>query len=198
MEMSTEVFPRVKVKDQDRDDQQVIKDYKINSVLSLKDVLFLSMLDSSFPVKRHEDVSPMPTARIPKSYVPEVEKHSDTSSEGSEKSKTKAEEEEARPNIRASSTPRPRAVISSPDNDAVIRYKNKIEGRQPTALKNHDTVQNRHTTRTHIFARSPVRTTKSKNDDDRNVEIKGKKGPVPTVSTRRKQPLTERPSWQDP
>ncbi|KAK8548681.1 hypothetical protein V6N13_054540 [Hibiscus sabdariffa] len=153
------VFPRVKVKDQDRDDQQVIKDYKINSVLSLKDVLFLSMLDSCFPVKRHEDVSPMTTARIPKSYVPEVEKHSDTSSEGSEKSKTKTEEEEARSNIRASSTPRPRAVISSPDNDALIQYKNKIEGRQRTALKNHDTVQNRHTTRTHIFARSPNLTT---------------------------------------
>ncbi|KAL4311595.1 hypothetical protein GQ457_01G031270 [Hibiscus cannabinus] len=198
------MFPRVKVKEQDQDDQQVIKDYKINYVLSLKDVPLLSMLDSCFPVKRHEDVSPVPTARIPKSYVPEVEKYSDSSSEGSEKSKTKAEaeEKEARPNIRVSSTPRPRAVISSPDNDAVIGYKNKIEGRQRTALKNHNTVQNQHKTRTPIFARSPVRTNKSKDDDERNVESKveskGKKGSGPTVSTQRKHPLTERPSWQDP
>ncbi|KAK8623827.1 hypothetical protein V6N13_065190 [Hibiscus sabdariffa] len=194
------VFPRVKVKEQDQDDQQVIKDYKINYVLSLKDVPLLSMLDSCFPVKRHEDVSPMPTARIPKSYLPDVEKYSDSSSEGSEKSKTKAEaeEKEARPNIRVSSTPRPRAVISSPDNDAVIGYKNKIEGRQRTALKNHNMVQNQHTTRTPIFARSPVRTNKSKDDDERNVETKGKKGSRPTVSTRRKHPLSERPSWQDP
>ncbi|XP_039070954.1 uncharacterized protein LOC120218013 [Hibiscus syriacus] len=193
------MFPRVKVKEENQEDhQQVVKDYKINSVLSLKDVLFLSMLDSCFPVKRHEDISPTPTARIPKSYLPEVEKHSDTSSEGSGKSKTKVEDEEARPNIRASSTPRPRAVISSPDNDAVIGYKNKIEGRQRRALTNHSTVQNRHTTRAHIFTGSPVRTTKPKNDDSRNVETKGKKGSGPTVSARRKHPLTERPSWQDP
>ncbi|XP_039063680.1 uncharacterized protein LOC120208463 isoform X2 [Hibiscus syriacus] len=195
------MFPRVKVKEQDQDDQHVVKDYKINSVLSLKDVLFLSMLDSCFLVKRHEDVSQMSTARIPKSYLPEVEKHSDSSSEGSANGKIKAEteEEEARPNIRVSSTPRPRAVISSPDNDAVIGYKNKIEGRQRTGLKNHNTVQNLHMAQTHIFARSPVRTKKSKDDaDDCNVEIKGKKGSRPTVSTRRKHPLTDRPSWQDP
>ncbi|XP_039057796.1 uncharacterized protein LOC120201210 [Hibiscus syriacus] len=192
------MIPGVKVKEENQEDEQVVKDYKMNSVLSLKDVLFLSMLDSCFPVKTHEDVSPMPTARIPKSYVPQVEKHSDTSSEGSVKSKTKSEEEEARPNIRVSSTPRPRAIISSPDNDAVIGYKNKIEGRQRRVSKDHSTVRNRHTTRTHVFNGNPVRTTRSKNDDGRDVEIRGKKGSGTTVSARTKQPLTERPSWQDP
>ncbi|KAH1096447.1 hypothetical protein J1N35_013368 [Gossypium stocksii] len=193
-----QMYPRVKVKEQDQDDQRVIKD----SVLSLKDVLFLSMLDSYFPGKRHEDdVSPMPTARIPKSYhAPEVDKHSDSTSEEAEQNKTKAEEEETRPNIRVSSTPRPRAIISSPDNDALIRNKNKIEGRQRTASKNHNTVQNRHTTRTHIFGKSPVRTNKSNDGggDDCNVEIKGKKGSRPTVSSRRKHLITQRPGWQDP
>ena len=43
------MYPRVKVKEQDQDDQSAMQDYKINSVLSLKDVLFLSMLDSCFP-----------------------------------------------------------------------------------------------------------------------------------------------------
>ena len=79
----------------------------------------------------------MRTARIPKSYVPEVEKPLDSAPEGrlfpsccllyalpnsfnsvdaeAEKNKTKTDEE-ARPNIRVSSTPRPRAVISSPGN----------------------------------------------------------------------------------
>ncbi|TYH27219.1 hypothetical protein ES288_A02G052000v1 [Gossypium darwinii] len=193
-----EMYPRVKVKEQDQDDQQVIKD----SVLSLKDVLFLSMLDSYFPGKKHEDdVSPIPTARIPKSYhAPEVDKHSDSTSEEAEQNKTKAEEEETRPNIRVSSTPRPRAVISSPDNDALIRNKNKIKGRQRTASKNHNTVQNRHTTRTHIFGKSPVKTNKSNDGggDNCNVEIRGKKGSRPTVSSQRKHLITQRPGWQDP
>lgn len=66
--------------------------------------------------------------------------------------------------------------------------------------KNHNTVQNRHTTQTHIFGKSPVRTNKSKDDGGNgcNVEIKGKKGSKPTVSTQRKQLITQRPSWQDP
>lgn len=198
------MYPRVKVKEQDQDQdhhqQKALMDYKISSVLSLKDVLFLSMLDSYFPVKRNQDVSPMPTARIPKSYVPEIEKPSDSSSQSSEeaeKNKTKADEE-GRPNIRVSSTPRPRAVISSPENDAVIGNKNRIKGEYRTALKNNDVVQNRHTTRSHVFARTPVRTRKSKDDTDCNSEIKGKKGSGTTVSSRRRHVITDRPSWQDP
>lgn len=35
--------------DQDHHQQKALMDYKISSVLSLKDVLFLSMLDSYFP-----------------------------------------------------------------------------------------------------------------------------------------------------
>ncbi|XWS08727.1 hypothetical protein CRYUN_Cryun40dG0025900 [Craigia yunnanensis] len=152
-----------------------MQDYKISSVLSLKDVPFLSTLDSYFPVKRHQDVSPMRTARIPESYVPDVEKPSDSASEEAEKNKTKTDEE-ARPNSRVSSTPRPRAVISSPDNDAVIGNKNRIKGEYRTALKNHNRVQNRHTTQSRIFPKSPVKTRKSKDDADCNFEIKGKKG----------------------
>ncbi|KAE8677633.1 TLD-domain containing nucleolar protein, putative isoform 2 [Hibiscus syriacus] len=99
----------------------------------------------------------------------------------SEKSKTKSEEEQARPNIRVSSTPRPRAVISGPDNDAVIGYKNKIEGRQRRVSKDHGTVQNRHTTRTHVFT-GPGRTTKSKNDDAAKWYTKGSKSLSSIVS----------------
>ncbi|XVF62772.1 hypothetical protein PTKIN_Ptkin09bG0035300 [Pterospermum kingtungense] len=193
------MYPRVKVKEQDQDDQQqAMQDYnKLSSVLSLKDVLFLSMLDSYFPVKRHQDVSPVFAARIPKSYVPAVEKPSDSAPEEAEKNKTKTDEE-VRPNLRVSSTPRPRAVISSPDNDAVIGNKNRIKKEHRTALKNNNMVQNRHTTRSHIYARSPVNTRKSEDDTDCNFEIKGKKGSGTTVSSRRRHVITERPSWQDP
>ncbi|XVF28524.1 hypothetical protein REPUB_Repub15cG0037000 [Reevesia pubescens] len=174
-----------------------MQDCKINSVLSLKDVLFLSMLDSYFPVKRYQDVSSVPKGRIPKSYVPEVEKPSDSAPEVAEKNKKKTDEED-RPNIRVSSTPRPRAVISSPDNDAVIGNKNRIKGENRTALKNHNMAQNRQTTRSHIFARSPVKIRKSKDDADCSFEIKGKKGSGTTVSRQRRHIITERPCWQDP
>ena len=83
------------------------------------------------------------------------------------------------------------------DNDAVIGNKNRIKGEYRTALKNHNMVQNRHTTLSHICARSPVKTRKSKDDAD-NFEIKGKKGSGITVSNQRRHLITERPSWQDP
>ncbi|XVF66402.1 hypothetical protein PTKIN_Ptkin10aG0032700 [Pterospermum kingtungense] len=170
-----------------------MQDHKINSVLSLKDVLFLSMLDSYFPVKTHQAVSAMATARIPKSYVPHVGEP-----EEAEKNKEKTDEQD-RPNIRAGSTPRPRAVISSPDNDAVIGNKNRIKGEQCAAMKNHNMVQNRGTTGSHISARSPLKTRKSKDDADCNFEIKGKKGSGTAVSSqRRRRSITDRPSWQDP
>ncbi|KAK6254690.1 hypothetical protein SCA6_015995 [Theobroma cacao] len=191
------MYPRVKVKEQGQDDQYAMHDYKISSVLSLKDVLFLSMLDSYFPVKTPQDVSPIAKARIPESYVPEVEKPSDSAPAESEKN-NKATDEEDRPNIRVSLTPRPRAVISSPENDAVIGHNNRIKGEHCAALKNHLTVQNRHTTRSHIFARSSVKTRKSKDDADSNFEIKPKKGSGTTVSSQRRHHRTERPSWQDP
>ncbi|XVF38537.1 hypothetical protein REPUB_Repub20aG0110500 [Reevesia pubescens] len=138
----------------------------------------------------------MPTARIPKSYVPQIEKPSDSVPEEAEKKKKNIDEED-RPNIRVSSTPRPRAVISSPDNDAVIGNKNRIKGEHRAALKNHNMVQNRHTTRSHIFARGPVKTRKSKDDADCKLEVKGKKGSGTTVSNQRRHIITERPSWRD-
>ncbi|KAJ6725819.1 hypothetical protein OIU79_004053 [Salix purpurea] len=53
--------------------------------------------------------------------------------------------EEDRPNIRASSIPRPRAVLSSPDNDAVIGNNyNKTKVARSSALKNSKVIQNRH------------------------------------------------------
>ncbi|XVE65766.1 hypothetical protein DITRI_Ditri08aG0025900 [Diplodiscus trichospermus] len=217
-----------------------MQDYRMNYVLSLKDVLFLSMLDSCFPAKRHQDVSP--GVRIPKPYIPEAEKPPDFAHEEAEKNKKETDEED-RPNIRVRSTPRPRAVISSRGNErqclldcfsvvysissekelisvgkrlcSIITKLNalnrkiaaggalgclQIKGEHQTALKNHKMVQNRHTTRSHIFARSPVKTSKSKDEDDADgdFEVKRKKGSGTTVSSQRRHIITERPSWQDP
>ncbi|XP_012077601.1 uncharacterized protein LOC105638418 [Jatropha curcas] len=170
------MYPKVKVRrDEDQKDQR-----NWSSLLSLKDIQFLLLQDSCFPVKEFQDVSPTPTARIPKSYVPNIVLPAESASEGADKKGDV--DEENRPKIRASSVPRPRAVISSPDNDAVIGNKNK-----PKALKNHNSIQNRHThckvVQTRAVDESPLNTRKSNNNTDRKFDLKGKKGPVPGPAT---------------
>ncbi|KAJ6430267.1 hypothetical protein OIU84_021634 [Salix udensis] len=107
--------PKVKVRTDGQDDQPP---RSWSSLLSLKDVQFLCLQDSCSPARGHQDESPPPIARIPKSYSPTVIMPRVSVSEGTDKKNNFTEED--RPNIRASSIPRPRAVLSSPDNDAVI------------------------------------------------------------------------------
>ncbi|KAL3507511.1 hypothetical protein ACH5RR_032893 [Cinchona calisaya] len=47
-------------------------------------------------------------------------------------------------NIRASPVPRPRAVLSSPDNDQMIGRKNKTKGELLSSMKKQTPCQNRH------------------------------------------------------
>ncbi|XP_065860776.1 LEAF RUST 10 DISEASE-RESISTANCEUS RECEPTOR-LIKE PROTEIN KINASE-like 2.1 isoform X2 [Euphorbia lathyris] len=63
------VYPKVKVRTEDEGHE-----YNCTSLLSLKDVSFLVLHDSCFPVKVHRDMSPPPPliARVPKSYVPNM------------------------------------------------------------------------------------------------------------------------------
>ncbi|KAH9764066.1 hypothetical protein KPL70_001395 [Citrus sinensis] len=89
-------------------------------------------------------------------------------------------DETEKPNIRAGSILRPRAVLSSPDNDAVIGNKNRLKGERPAALRNHDMVSNRHAkakckaSSTRI--KSQLNTTSSNNVHENKSDIKGKKG----------------------
>ncbi|KAJ6903718.1 hypothetical protein NC651_021027 [Populus alba x Populus x berolinensis] len=63
------LYPKVKVRTDGQDDQPA---HSWSSLLSLKDIQFLCLQDPCFPVKEHQDDSPPPIARIPKSYVPSV------------------------------------------------------------------------------------------------------------------------------
>uniref|UniRef100_A0A7N0V4V3 Uncharacterized protein n=1 Tax=Kalanchoe fedtschenkoi TaxID=63787 RepID=A0A7N0V4V3_KALFE len=58
--------------------------------------------------------------------------------------KEKKSEEPDRLSARSISVLRPRAVLSSPDNDEMIGGKNRKRVIQPSPLRNHNTVQNRH------------------------------------------------------
>ncbi|XP_021671059.2 uncharacterized protein LOC110657919 isoform X2 [Hevea brasiliensis] len=109
------MYPKVKDRTQSQDDQRDAHHHNWNSLLSFKDIQFLLLQDSCFPVKDYQDVSPPPIARIPKSYVSKVLLPTLKESASEELDKKSNSDEEYRPNIRASSVPRPRAVLSSPE-----------------------------------------------------------------------------------
>ncbi|XP_062150006.1 uncharacterized protein LOC133858543 [Alnus glutinosa] len=170
-------YPKVKVREQDdRED--------------LKGISLLPMNGGScFPVKDHEDISPPYVAKIPASYVPSVLMSTTSVSEGlimptisvSEEAEKNDNffEEDDKINIRVSSILRPRAVLSSPDNDAVIGNKNRMKVKQPSALKNHNLVQSRHVRCKVISSKiteSPINTRYSKDADDSKSDIRGNKG----------------------
>ncbi|KAH8495553.1 hypothetical protein H0E87_018647 [Populus deltoides] len=165
-----EVYPKVKVRTDGRDDQHA---HDWSSLLSLKDIQFLCLQDSYVPVKGHQDVSPPIAARIPKSYVPNVIMPKVSVSEEAEKKSNSTEED--RLNIRASSIPRPRAVLSSPDNDAVIGSNNRTKVARPTASKNNKLMESRHepckVVPGQITDASPTNTRKSKNTSDNKIEM---------------------------
>nr|TKR83837.1 uncharacterized protein D5086_0000266080 [Populus alba] len=169
------LYPKVKVRTDGQGDQPA---HSWSSLLSLKDIQFLCLQDPCFPVKGHQDDSPPPIARIPKSYVPSVIMPKVSVSEGTEKKNIFNEED--KPNIRASSIPRPRAVLSSPDNDAVIGNNNKTRVARPSALKNNKVIQNRHeqckVVPCRITDASPTNTRKSKSTPGNKSEVKVKKG----------------------
>ncbi|KAJ4826957.1 hypothetical protein Tsubulata_015803 [Turnera subulata] len=131
-------------------------------------------------VKGHRDVSPPVTARIPKTYIPRV-----LLSSVEEAVKKSNDDEEDRPNIRASSIPRPRAVLSSPDNDAVIGSKNKVKAVQPFPLKHQKLTQNRH-------AQCKGITNNASDESSVNMRkaktraVKGTKMPVPAFSSHKR------------
>ncbi|KAI9386703.1 hypothetical protein POPTR_010G065666v4 [Populus trichocarpa] len=204
------MYPKVKVRTDGRDDQHA---HDWSSLLSLKDIQFLCLQDSCVPgcfrmlgdrsavavlrVKGHQDVSPPIVARIPKSYVPNVIMPQVSVSEEAEKKSYSTEED--RLNIRASSIPRPRAVLSSPDNDAVIGSNNRTKVARPTASKNNKLMESRHepckAVPGQITDASPTSTRKSKNTSDNKSELKVKKWSPPEASSQRRKIATDKPRF---
>ncbi|XP_060671236.1 uncharacterized protein LOC132803348 [Ziziphus jujuba] len=127
----------------------------------------------------------MPSVAIPTISVPEK----------AEKKNEKFEEDNQQ-NIGASSIPRPRAVLSSPNNDVVIGNKNRVKTERPSVLKNRKTIQNRHALRKVIPSRTAensMNMKKSKEVPDKS-NLKGKKASAVTVPSQRRNPRTGKPS----
>ncbi|XP_057992838.1 uncharacterized protein LOC110655593 isoform X2 [Hevea brasiliensis] len=141
-------------------------------------------------MKEYRDVSMPPIARISKPYVPNLLLQTESASE--EEDKKSHFDEEDRPNIRAGSVPRPRAVLSSP----VIGNKNRVKAVRPSALKNHHSIQSRHAqckvAPSQAVDESPPNTRKSKDTTDNN--LKGKKWSTTAISSPRRNITTNKPS----
>ncbi|KAJ4722799.1 Atp-dependent rna helicase dbp-7 [Melia azedarach] len=175
------MYPKVRVREEKfRDDEHV--------AVGLQMVESLYLHVPSSPEKEHRDGSAIFIARVPKSplqnLVPptiSTSKDDSTSSTEAEKNYEKIVEKE-KPNIKATPVMRPRAVLSSPDNDAVIGNKNRIKAERPKVLRKHDMVPNRHVNAqckvspTHISCNNQIDTTFSNDAPDNKSDLKGKKG----------------------
>lgn len=155
------MYPKVKVRVQREDADQYA--YEKTSLQSLKAFEWLSVNDSSSP-----DDSPRPVVRLPRSYVPQSPPPSFYRSK-EETNKMSAVVKENQKTVRATSAPRPRAVLSSPDNDGIIGSRT-----QPSpGLKNRDSCPNRHT-QCKIFPKSTAAegVARTKPHDKESSELK--------------------------
>ncbi|KAK6914148.1 hypothetical protein RJ641_021469, partial [Dillenia turbinata] len=182
-------YPKVRVRQEEKQDRPNTDNHLGKSLQPpLKAFVSLSVNDSSYPVKEHQDDTLPCTARVPKSYVPGavVPMLSISSSEGRKNDNNFDDED--KPKIRASPIPRPRAVVSSPDNDGVIGNKNKGTERR-SALRSRNLPPNRHeqckVAPRHANNKSPLSTRKeSKGTADNMNDQRGKKLPVTIPSER--------------
>ncbi|XP_022974540.1 uncharacterized protein LOC111473205 isoform X5 [Cucurbita maxima] len=152
------IYPKVKVREENElDDHPAANEQKRSYLLSLKDLESLFLEDLSSSSGKEHRVSPSSTAKVPKVYSPNVVKPSTSESQDKRCNKV---------NTRASSIPMPRAVLSSPENDLMIGKKNRKTTEKPSVLKNHNSVQSRHsqckTVARHSVNENPICLRKSK------------------------------------
>lgn len=173
-------YPRVKVREEkDSDDCPAVYEQKRSYLLSLKDLESLLLQDSSNSPGKEHRVSPSSLAKIPKACSPDGIKPSTSESQEAER-RCKMVDEDNKANIRASSIPMPRAVISSPENDQMIGKKNRKTIEKPSVLKNRNSVQSRHSQckiiASHSGNENPISSRRSKETADSRCQTVGKNG----------------------
>ncbi|KAL5792681.1 hypothetical protein ACOSP7_001275 [Xanthoceras sorbifolium] len=119
----TEMYPRVRVRVQEQQDGQVSPPNDRGPFLFLRLLESLSLQDCSLPKENHCNSSPA-NAKVTMTCVPDVKLESDSAS--TEKNNTDIHKD-TKLNARVSSIPRPRAVLSSPENDGMIGNRNKLQ-----------------------------------------------------------------------
>ncbi|CAA2957006.1 Hypothetical predicted protein, partial [Olea europaea subsp. europaea] len=186
-------YPRVKVRKQVEEDDQYT--YEKISLQSVKAFEWLSLNDFS-----SSDESPPSIVRVPGSNVPKSPISTFNTSKGEENNKTKTVSAEKWKNVRASSVPRPRAVLSSPDNDGIIGSKTKTRRELHSSTKGNNTSQNRQTPRK-VFPRSTGAESfgstlvNKKKTPERKNDPPAKGRAVPADSILRSGPLRRKPQY---
>ncbi|KAK3193448.1 hypothetical protein Dsin_024758 [Dipteronia sinensis] len=150
--------PRVRAKEQEQEDGQVCLPHDRGSLMFLRLLESLSLQDRSLPEENHCNSSPA-NAKVTKTCVPSVK--SELVSASKEKN-NKASKQSGR----AISILRPRAVLSSPENDGMIGNKNKLlKYGRPSSSKSLNPEQKMTTTISNpIKSRSPLRARKGTRD----------------------------------
>ncbi|XP_010264876.1 PREDICTED: uncharacterized protein LOC104602770 [Nelumbo nucifera] len=134
------MYPKVKVRNSEQEKKLIEQEER--SLLLLKVLESLSLQENpsvpSIINSGKDSGNDLPTliAKIPKSYIPKSATASISASKEEHKDMKGIEED--KPNIRASAVPRPRAVLSSPDNDGMIGHRNRLPSERTSILKRHN------------------------------------------------------------
>ncbi|XP_030476276.1 uncharacterized protein LOC115693427 isoform X2 [Syzygium oleosum] len=186
---------KVKVRDDCGDRDDVKRDVPKSPLLGLKALDYLSLHDFDPPVQEHQ-VFRQCTARVQKSSMENALRY--PVSEGMSESTS---DEDSKLNIRASAVPRPRAVLSSPDNDVMIGKKNKRIVERPSALKNNNPLRSRNGQPKDVSKEAvyyePKSTRKPKETTDDKILSRRTKEPANTAvaASQRTRPQTRKPSF---
>ncbi|KAH7517442.1 hypothetical protein FEM48_Zijuj09G0065300 [Ziziphus jujuba var. spinosa] len=138
-----QVYPRLKVRAYEQEDCLSPRDVRkagLLSIITTESPSIEAQAGSGSPpdfvAKEIEIRSPPSIARIMKTYLQDSTIPSISPSKGTVKNK-KLVKENAKPNINraCNSVPRPRAVLSSPDNDGMIGSRNKLIHERCSTLK---------------------------------------------------------------
>ncbi|XP_074307097.1 uncharacterized protein LOC141642261 isoform X1 [Silene latifolia] len=124
------MYPKVKVRSFEEDDEFEF-DHPATPVKAFSS---LTIRDYTPPAKGSKQASSLSVAKVPKLHIP----RSVTPTPALPKAQVKSELESDDTHIkhsRASSIPRPRAVISSPDNDELLGSKNRTRTPRLSGLK---------------------------------------------------------------
>ncbi|KAH7669733.1 hypothetical protein IHE45_11G097600 [Dioscorea alata] len=179
------MYPRVKVREQE--EPVVGKEETTKFILRVLDSLSLenhhsSRICTSNQGNETEMYSPPSCARISKFG------HKNFLTPPISASKVKKEKElsDNRTNIRASSVPRPRAVLSSPDNDVMIGSQNRKLRDSRVQGKGSITSQNLHTpirpSHGNVRAQNPLNSKKVSKESGNNSHLKQKQALQPDAS----------------
>ncbi|XP_008796380.1 uncharacterized protein LOC103711855 [Phoenix dactylifera] len=136
------MYPQLKVREQEDTNmtQEEATSYPPRIMESLSVEVHSSSGDpTSNHGKMSENDPPSSDAKIYSSHPKNLLASSSYTSKGKNSQST---DEDNRTNIRASSVPRPRAVLSSPDNDDIIGNQNRLIKERHTLLKRQSLYQN--------------------------------------------------------